>query len=235
MTWISDRVLSDQQLLIRIDQCLALAMASPCARSKYGAMLLDPEHNIVLLDGYNRPAVPGRLCSGGNWCERAGLQMGQIKPILLDRGPRGQRFFLVHESDSGEVPIRDLPLLGGPYESYELASAAIGVVAAAHPAIQRGQMEIGCTCAERQVIYHAARAGISCSGRWLICASAPCLACAKAIHESGIVKVVAIADRYDDVRGKEYLEKHLPEGLELFSLDEVLEMGKQIRKERSRR
>lgn len=55
---------------IRIEQCLALARASNCPRRKFGALLLDPRRNVVLMDGYNGgPRGGGELC-GGDDCLR---------------------------------------------------------------------------------------------------------------------------------------------------------------------
>lgn len=55
---------------IRIEQCLALARASNCPRRKFGALLLDPQRNVVLMDGYNGgPRGGGELC-GGATCLR---------------------------------------------------------------------------------------------------------------------------------------------------------------------
>jgi len=50
---------------IRIEQCLALAKASNCPRRKFGALLLDPSRNVILMDGYNGgPRGGGELCGG---------------------------------------------------------------------------------------------------------------------------------------------------------------------------
>lgn len=55
---------------IRIAQCELLAEASACVRRRFGALLLDPERNVVLMDGYNGgPRGGGRLC-GGEVCAR---------------------------------------------------------------------------------------------------------------------------------------------------------------------
>ena len=55
---------------IRIEQCLALAKASNCPRRKFGALLLDPRRNVILMDGYNGgPRGGGHLC-GGEICLR---------------------------------------------------------------------------------------------------------------------------------------------------------------------
>ena len=62
-----------KHLRIRIEQCLALAKASNCTRRKFGALLLDPERNVVLMDGYNGgPRGGGDLC-GGDVCLRDAL------------------------------------------------------------------------------------------------------------------------------------------------------------------
>ena len=60
----------EKHVRIRIEQCLALAKASNCPRRKFGALLLDPSRNVVLMDGYNGgPRGGGHLC-GGDACLR---------------------------------------------------------------------------------------------------------------------------------------------------------------------
>lgn len=62
--------MKSKHLSIRIEQCLALARASNCPRRTFGALLLDPERNVILMDGYNGgPRGGGRLC-GGDVCLR---------------------------------------------------------------------------------------------------------------------------------------------------------------------
>jgi dCMP deaminase len=62
--------MKEKHIQIRIEQCLALAKASNCSRRKFGALLLDPERNVVLMDGYNGgPRGGGTLC-GGEVCLR---------------------------------------------------------------------------------------------------------------------------------------------------------------------
>ncbi|MBA2319899.1 MAG: cytidine deaminase [Deltaproteobacteria bacterium] len=62
--------MKEKHVEIRIAQCLALAGASNCARRNFGALLLDPERNVILMDGYNGgPRGGGRLC-GGEECLR---------------------------------------------------------------------------------------------------------------------------------------------------------------------
>lgn len=70
--------MKEKHIRIRVEQCLALAKASNCPRRKFGALLLDPERNVVLMDGYNGgPRGGGRLC-GGEVCLRdtMGVQSG---------------------------------------------------------------------------------------------------------------------------------------------------------------
>lgn len=62
--------MKEKHVRIRIEQCLALAKASNCVRRTFGAMLVDPDRNVVLMDGYNGgPRNGGRLC-GGEICLR---------------------------------------------------------------------------------------------------------------------------------------------------------------------
>lgn len=62
--------MKDKHIRIRIQQCLLLAEASNCPRAKFGALLLDPTRNVVLMDGYNGgPRDGGELC-GGDVCLR---------------------------------------------------------------------------------------------------------------------------------------------------------------------
>jgi dCMP deaminase len=63
----------EKHIRIRIEQCLALAKASNCPRRKFGALLVDPRRNVVLMDGYNGgPRGGGELC-GGDTCLRDSL------------------------------------------------------------------------------------------------------------------------------------------------------------------
>ncbi len=65
--------MKEKHIRIRIQQCLTLAEASNCPRRKFGALLLDPRRNVVLMDGYNGgPRGGGALC-GGHTCLRDDL------------------------------------------------------------------------------------------------------------------------------------------------------------------
>lgn len=67
--------MKEKHVSIRIEQCLALAKASNCPRRKFGALLLDPTRNVVLMDGYNGgPRGGGHLC-GGESCLRDDLNV----------------------------------------------------------------------------------------------------------------------------------------------------------------
>ena len=67
--------MKQKHLRIRIEQCLALSKASNCPRRKFGALLLDPGRNVILMDGYNGgPRGGGTLC-GGEVCLRDELKV----------------------------------------------------------------------------------------------------------------------------------------------------------------
>jgi dCMP deaminase len=69
------RTVKDKHVRIRIEQCLALAKASNCPRRKFGALLVDPTRNVILMDGYNGgPRGGGELC-GGEVCLRDTMQI----------------------------------------------------------------------------------------------------------------------------------------------------------------
>ena len=67
--------MKEKHIRIRVQQCLALAEASNCPRRKFGALLLDPQRNVILMDGYNGgPRGGGELC-GGSDCLRDTLSV----------------------------------------------------------------------------------------------------------------------------------------------------------------
>ena len=55
--------MKDKHLRIRIEQCLALSKASNCPRAKFGALLVDPDRNVILMDGYNAGRAAGENCA----------------------------------------------------------------------------------------------------------------------------------------------------------------------------
>ena len=67
--------MKEKHIRIRVEQCLLLSKASNCPRRKFGALLLDPLRNVVLMDGYNGgPRGGGDLC-GGDVCVRSKLEV----------------------------------------------------------------------------------------------------------------------------------------------------------------
>lgn len=71
--------MQEKHIKIRVEQCLALAKASNCPRRKFGALLLDPLRNVILMDGYNGGPRGGGLLCGDEVCLRdtMGVPSGQ--------------------------------------------------------------------------------------------------------------------------------------------------------------
>lgn len=67
--------MKEKHIQIRIEQCLVLAKASNCPRRKFGALLLDPTRNVILMDGYNGGPRGGGVLCGGSSCLRDDLQV----------------------------------------------------------------------------------------------------------------------------------------------------------------
>ena len=67
---------------IRIEQCISLSKASNCSRRKIGALLLDPDRNVIIADGYNgAPRGGSILCGGESHCLRDGCKNKDLPPI----------------------------------------------------------------------------------------------------------------------------------------------------------
>ena len=63
-------MLKEKYIQTRIEQCLVLSKQSTCPRRKIAAVIIDPESNTVIADGYNGPPRgAGELC-GGESCDR---------------------------------------------------------------------------------------------------------------------------------------------------------------------
>lgn len=60
----------------RIATCEALAKLSPCTRRKFGCVVIDPESNIILSEGYNGTLRGGGDLCGGGCCLRDGIESG---------------------------------------------------------------------------------------------------------------------------------------------------------------
>jgi len=73
----------EKHLDIRIKQCIAIAQASNCTRRQVGALLLDPERNVILADAYNgAPRGGGELC-GGTYCLRDEVKIESGKDVQI--------------------------------------------------------------------------------------------------------------------------------------------------------
>lgn len=204
--------MKQKHLDIRIEQCLALSKASNCPRRKFGALLLDPIRNVVLMDGYNgAPRGGGELC-GGHFCERDGLKRedfelkdgcepwmprGGSRPTL-DVYVKGHKVhhFVKHPIPSGRSPEK-------------LANEWIDEMIEKYPSIKSGtHMEKGCHHAEMNVICNSAASGVKTDGAWIIVTGEPCILCSKLIHHAGIAKVIVVDGGYVGENGLEYLNKN---------------------------
>lgn len=96
--------MKDKHVQIRIEQCLALAKASNCVRRTFGAMLLDPDRNVVLMDGYNGgPRGGGQLC-GGDTCIRD--DMAVQSGTRMEIGCHHAEMNVICNAAAGGVPTR---------------------------------------------------------------------------------------------------------------------------------
>ncbi len=78
--------------------------------------------------------------------------------------------------------------------------------------------QIGCHHAELNAISNAAFEGVRLEGAWLVCTAPPCLMCAKAIHHSGIAKVLyenSNPERWGIMEGVSYLTENNVEVINL--------------------
>lgn len=214
-----------KHLQIRIEQCLALAKASNCPRRKFGALLIDPARNVVLMDGYNGgPRGGGELC-GGSFCQRDGLKDEDIE-IVETWTWRGRC------STPRNAPIWSVQIAGQEYKQFDRDTLLDAMVESGkwntdakssrqeaeeykaellekYPGVESGtHMEIGCHHAEINVICNAAASGVKTDGSWLIITGELCLMCAKAIHHAGVKKVIVVKDGYAGANGMEYLHEH---------------------------
>lgn len=69
--------MKDKFLRFRISQCLALSQLSPCSRRKFGAVIVNPQSNAVIAEGYNGTPRGSKndLC-GASGCLRDCVQSG---------------------------------------------------------------------------------------------------------------------------------------------------------------
>ncbi len=101
--------MKEKHIRIRIEQCLALAKASNCPRRKFGALLLDPQRNVTLMDGYNGgPRGGGELC-GGDVCLRDDL--GIRSGTRMEIGCHHAEMNVICNSAAAGVPTQGAWLL----------------------------------------------------------------------------------------------------------------------------
>jgi len=191
--------MQEKHLKIRIEQCLAIAKASNCPRRKFGAIILEPERNLILMDSYNGgPRGGGKLCNG-DYCVRDGLSESDIE--IVDSPLKRRLEIFLHNKMIDHV--------GYQFSYTEVLPTAEdkkkSILEKNQPIKSGTMMEKGCHHAELNAICNAAAQGIRISGSWLLITGEPCLMCAKAIHHAGIVKVVLIKGGYAGENGIQYL------------------------------
>ncbi len=191
--------MNQKHIDIRIKQCLALAEASGCPRRKFGALLLDPERNVVLMDGYNGGprGAEGSLCKG-SFCERDGLSEKDLT-VSVSR-LKNQDFNTLKvliRARSNVLWSKQLHPATTDEDAIALASVERDKLLASYPSIPSGtRLERGCHHAEMNVVCNAAANGVKTEGAWLIVTGEPCLMCAKILHHAGIKKVLCVKGGY---------------------------------------
>ncbi|MCB9742620.1 MAG: cytidine deaminase [Alphaproteobacteria bacterium] len=96
--------MKEKHIRVRIEQCLALAKASNCSRRKFGALLLDPGRNVILMDGYNGgPRGGGTLC-GGAVCLRD--HHGVVSGTRMEVGCHHAEMNVICNAAANGVPTR---------------------------------------------------------------------------------------------------------------------------------
>lgn len=101
--------MQEKHIRIRVEQCLTLAKASNCPRRKFGALLLDPTRNVILMDGYNGgPRGGGHLC-GGEVCLRD--TMGIPSGTRMEIGCHHAEMNVICNAAAGGVATRGAWLL----------------------------------------------------------------------------------------------------------------------------
>ena len=63
--------MNPKHLKVRVAQCGLIASNSPCPRRKVGALIIDPETNVIVSEGYNgTPRGSEHPYCGGAGCKR---------------------------------------------------------------------------------------------------------------------------------------------------------------------
>lgn len=223
-----DVEMKDKHIKGYIEQCLANARLSPCSRRKFGALAVDPVHNVVITSGYNGTPRGSRndLC-GGIFCLRDGIQKegahhGPADVRVHDLGQRGLAVVLHNERGAQT-------LLHKQYDdSEELGRSLWNQAADRYPPIASGtRYEVGCHHAEANVVTNAARLGRSLAGSWVFCSGVPCLGCARLLHHAGVVKVLAIRGGFSGESGAPYLREH---GVDVVEVDPPFDLRAAVEK-----
>lgn len=205
-----------------LKQCFAIAELSPCSRRKYGALAVDPKHNVVITAGYNgtpRGAyhdADDALC-GGAFCLREGLKPEQLwcsdqrlggKNVWVKDRPGYDAVHRVAYDHKNDASVFD--------------EVAIAEAIAKHPPVESGtRYEVGCHHAEGNVVANAARLGRSLDGSWVFCTGIPCEGCARLLHHAGVAKVVTIRGGFSGPSGRGYLERA---GIEVMEVSPPFDM-----------
>lgn len=192
--------MKDKHLDIRIRQCLTLAEASGCPRRKFGAVLVDPDRNVVLADGYNGGprGQEGSLCRG-SWCERDGLTASDVTVEQGSSAAPEDPWTPLVTRGYARVKVRGATVWEGPDtpEGLDTADRMRANLVATHPPVPSGtRMELGCHHAESNVIANAAANGVPTRGAWLIVTGEPCTMCARLMHHAGVECVVVVKGGY---------------------------------------
>lgn len=65
----------------RVANCLSLAELSPCVRRQFGCVIVDPDSNVILSEGYNGTLRGGDDLCGGDACKREEIESGTCLEI----------------------------------------------------------------------------------------------------------------------------------------------------------
>lgn len=181
-----------------IRQCQIIAQLSPCVRRKYGAIAVDPTHNVIITSGYNgTPRGSLKELCGGTFCARSGL-----KPTDVPITERDGKFWLYSHLNVTTSASRTFP-------SREEAEYAQKQILDANPPVPSGtRYEVGCHHSEGNVVTNAARLGRSLSGAWVFCTGVPCPGCARLLHHAGVARIYTIKGSFSGENGLAYLQDH---------------------------
>lgn len=187
---------------------------SSCTRRNFGAVLINPERNTIISDGYNGgPRGGGRLC-GGQICLRDGVREEDLT-FSYSPGDRCTATAVSVVVAGDEIyrenitwSDRALDSQGGYESALERAKKYASTLL--RPPIKSGtELQVGCHHAESNAIANAAADGRSTAGAWLIVTGEPCMMCAKLIHHAGVKRVLCVKGGYaGGADGVHYLQEH---------------------------